>query len=86
MFGIRRADRDQDAAAVGPLDAQADILERPPLAGSLVVDGERAVFQSKFAQVMAIEPGLTDAVDPRQQRGNAVGRRAWQPRSRLRRS
>ncbi len=75
---IRRTDGDHDAAAVRTLDAQADIFKGPSLAGALVVDGQRAVFQSELAQIVAVEPGLADAVEPRQQGGDAVGGRPRQ--------
>ena len=54
--------------------AQADVLKGPVLAGALVVDGEVAVLQPELFEVMAVEAGFADAVDPGQQRGKNVAR------------
>ena len=83
---IIRTHRHDNAAAVRPLDTETDILKRPSLAGARVVDSERTVLQSKFTQVVAIEFGFADAVDPGQQRGDTVAGRPRQRRPSLRRS
>ena len=66
MFRVVRAHGHDDAAATRPFETEADILEGPSLAGALVVDGQAAVLQSKFAQVVAVQSGFADAVDPGQ--------------------
>ena len=75
MFGIIRADRDDDAAGPRAFEAEIDVLKRRALAGALVVDDEAAVLEAELAQIVAVEPGLADAVEPGQQRGDTVGRR-----------
>ena len=65
-LGIARTDGHDDTAAMRPLQAERDVLEVPVLAGARVVDGEVAVLQPELAQIVAIESGFADAVDPRQ--------------------
>src|SRR6516225_4081610 len=73
LLGVARADRDHDAAAVRPLETQRNILERPAFASAGVIDGETAVLQAELAQIVAVEPGLADTVDPGQERGEGFG-------------
>src|SRR6202030_4626870 len=68
-LGIGRTDGHDDTTAMRPLKAQRDVLEVPVLAGARVVDVEVAVLEAELAQIVAVESGLADAVDPRQQRG-----------------
>ena len=65
-LGIARTDGHDDTAAVRPLQAERDVLKIPVLAGARVVDGEIAVLEAQLAQIVAVESGLADAVDPRQ--------------------
>ena len=81
---IGRANTDFDPAAMKPRDAQADIPKCPVLAGALIVDGEVAVLEAKLFQVMAVEAGFTDPVDPRQKRRNDVAGAMRRDRARVR--
>ena len=65
-LGIARTDGDDDTAAMRPLQTERDVLEVPVLAGARVVDVEVAVLEAQLAQIVAVESGLADAVDPRQ--------------------
>ena len=42
------------------------------LAGALIVDGEIAALESELAQIVAVEAGFADSVDPGQKRGEDI--------------
>ena len=68
-LGRFRADRQRDAAGRRAGQAQIDVLEGPLLAVALVVDGEIAVLEADLAEVVAVEAGGAEPVDPGEQRG-----------------
>src|ERR1700728_3052938 len=69
---IVRPDGQHNAAASWPLETEADIVEDPMLACAFVVNSDIPVLEPELAQIVAVEPGLTDAVDPGQQRGKNI--------------
>ena len=76
------ADAQRDAAVARTAQAERDVLEGPAIAALLVVDDQIAVLQTDLVEVLAVEPGQAQAVEPveaGEQAGKrflAVGRRA----------
>ena len=58
------AETERHPAAARPAQAEADILERPFVAALLVVDDEVAVLQADLVEVLPVEPGQAQAVEP----------------------
>ena len=58
------AETERYPAAARPAQAEADILERPFVAALLVVDNEVAVLQADLVEVLPVEPGQAQAVEP----------------------
>ena len=72
---VFRAQRDGDAAALGPHHAEIDIGERPLLAVALVVDREIAALEADLGEIAAVQAAGVEALDPGQhdgEVGNAV--------------
>ena len=61
---ILRAERDGEAAAFRPRDAEIDVGECPLLAVALVVDREVAALEADLGQVAAVEPAGVKPLDP----------------------
>src|SRR5215831_7219632 len=59
-----------------PAQAQADVLERKLVAALLVVDDKRAVLQADLVEVLAVEAGQAEAVEPIEPRKQSAGRSA----------
>ena len=47
-----------------PRGAETDVAECPVLAGALIVDSKVTVLETQFFQIVAVESGFADAVDP----------------------
>src|ERR1043166_10293373 len=80
------ADRQGDAASFWPSQAQVDIVKRPLLAATLIVNGQISVLESNLAEILAVKSGGADAIDPSEKSGkirNCVSRRrgVWLSRS-----
>ena len=63
-IGALLAEPNRDPAAAWPAHAEADIFKRPFVAALLVVDDEIAVLEADLVQVLAVEPGQAEAVEP----------------------
>src|SRR3954453_21270347 len=63
-MGALFAEAQRHAATAGPPQAEADIFERPFVAALLIVDDEVPVLQADLVEVLAVEPGQAQAVDP----------------------
>src|SRR6476659_3903570 len=51
-------------AAARPAKAQGNVFEIPFVAALLIVDDQVAVLQTDFVEVLAVEPGQAQAVEP----------------------
>jgi len=58
------ADAQRHPSGARPAQAEADILERPFVAALLIVDDQDAVLQADFVEVLSVEPGEAQAVQP----------------------
>ncbi|MBA7481600.1 hypothetical protein ES707_17074 [subsurface metagenome] len=58
------AEAQRDAAAARTPQAQAYVLERPFVAALLVVDDKVAVLQADFVEVLSVETGEAETVEP----------------------
>ena len=70
-------------AAARPAKTEADILEIPFVAALLIVDNQISVLQADFIEVLSVEPGQAQAVEPVEPGKQATGRIAA-PESRWR--
>src|SRR4029077_2236998 len=77
------AQAQRDAAAARPAQAQADILEIPFIAALLIVDDQVAVLQADLVEILPIEAGQAQAVEPIEAGEQSVLCTAVRRRSRL---
>ena len=75
------ADAERHAAAARPAKAEADILEVPFVAALLIVDDQVAVLQTDLVEVLAVEPGQAQAVEPVEPGEQSVLRRVGRRRA-----
>ena len=61
-------------AAARPAKTEADILEIPFVAALLIVDDQISVLQADFIEVLSVEPGQAQAVEPVEPGKQATGR------------
>src|ERR1700681_5084726 len=52
------------AAAAGPAKTEGDVLEIPFVAALLVVDDQVSVLQTDFIEVLSVQAGQAQAVEP----------------------
>ena len=71
-FRIVGREAKDHAALRRPRQADIDPAERPTLAVALVVDDQIAVLEAEFAQIVAVEAGRAEAVDPGQDAGDVL--------------
>ena len=93
-------DAQRKAARTRTAQIHGDVLERPAMSRLLIVDHQRAVFQTDLAEIVTVHPAGAESVDPgqcggkiladcgrRRRRGQAVTigfRGGWQSRRRRR--
>ena len=58
------ADAQRHAAAARPAKTQGDVLEIPFVAALLIVDDQPSVFQTDLVEVLSVESGQAEAVEP----------------------
>ena len=58
------AEAERDAATARPAQAERDVLKRPFVAALLVVDDQIAVLQADLVEVLAVETGQAQTVEP----------------------
>ena len=61
-------------AATRPAKTEADVLEIPFVAALLIVDDQISVLQADFIEVLSVEPGQAQAVEPVEPGKQATGR------------
>ncbi len=66
--GVFRCDPEDHAALLRPRQADVDLAESPTLAVALIVDDQIAVLETEFLQIVAVEAGRAQTVDPGQER------------------
>ena len=75
---VRRQAEDH-AALLGPGQADVDLAEGPALAVALIVDDEIAVLEAELAQIVTVEAGRAEAVDPAKNAGDVLRAGAHRP-------
>jgi hypothetical protein len=68
------ADLQRHPAATRPAKTEADILEIPFVAALLIVDDQISVLQPDFVEVLSVEPGQAQAVEPVEPGKQSAGR------------
>src|SRR6202008_360689 len=58
------ADAQCDPAAARSAQAEADVLKIPFVAALLVLDDEPSVLQADLIEILAVEPGEAEAIEP----------------------
>ena len=61
-------------AAARPAKTEADVLEIPFVAALLIVDDQVSVLQADFIEVLSVEPGQAQAVEPVEPGKQSAGR------------
>src|SRR5467141_3013982 len=61
-------------AAARPAKSEGDIFEIPFVAALLIVDDQVSVLQADFIEVLSVEPGQAQAVEPVEPGKQAAGR------------
>ena len=64
-FGVVGFKPKDDAAPPWPRQARVDAVECPTLAVAPIVNDQIAVFEAQFTQIVAVESGLPERIDPR---------------------
>src|SRR5437879_9595956 len=62
------------AAAAGPAKTEGDVLEIPFVAALLIVDDQVSVLQTNFIEVLSVESGQAQAVEPIEAGKQSAGR------------
>ena len=72
--GVRAllAEAERDAATARPAQAEADVLKGPFAAALLIVDDQVAVLQTDLVEVLAVEAGHAQTVEPVEALKNAA--------------
>src|SRR5581483_2837644 len=58
------AEAESHAAAERPAQAEADVLKIPFVAALLLIDDQTAVLQTDLVEILPVEPGEAQAVQP----------------------
>ncbi len=66
------AEAERDAATARPAQAERDVLKAPFAAALLIVDDQIAVLQTDLVEVLAVEPGHAQTVEPVEALKNAT--------------
>ncbi len=63
-MGALLAETERHPACARPPQAEADVIERPFVAALLIVDDQIAILQADFVEVLSVETGQAQAVEP----------------------